>query len=549
MSDSPQPAGPGPADALVAGQSVGAGRYTLVRPLGRGGMGVVWLAQDERLHEPAALKFLSADFHADPSALDSLRSETQRSRRLTHPHIIRIHDLFEPPGEAPFIAMEYVEGQTLSQLKAGRPQRVFEWEFLRPLVRQLCAALDYAHAERIIHRDLKPANLMLDAKGRLKLADFGIAVAVADSVSRVTGARSISGTPAYMSPQQLDGEPASVSDDLYALGATLYELVTSKPPFHSGDIAHQTRTQDPAPVEHRLAELGIGTPVPSEVSDLVLACLAKDPKSRPASAAEAARRLGMALAPDSAEAARPSADARHAEDSRQATRRSRTAFWLAVVLLAAMGVTAWMVTDDVPSAPTGGAEAGKSLGDGWLLLYEKPLRKWTEEPDRWKVAPDGTIIGVGNKVGMLRTGESFTNFIFFAEAKLAPGANGSVFLRARKQKKGPPRTYIVMLGNTHKGYRKTGSIIDRTELTESPVKDDEWFRLQTTAIGRRIVVSINDRIVVDLVDENPISLSGGIVLWHPGGSVVMFRRPQVKELPVEEAGALAEARKFVSGLR
>src|SRR5271154_4718932 len=152
---------------LQPSHKVGAGRFTLVRPLGRGGMGEVWLAQDERLREPVALKFLPPEVRADPAALDDLRRETAKSHRLTHPNIVRIHDFHEPEGEPAFISMEYVEGWTLTAVRVEQPSRVLSWDYLRPRVQQLCAALDYAHFENVIHRDLKPGNIMVDTRGRL----------------------------------------------------------------------------------------------------------------------------------------------------------------------------------------------------------------------------------------------------------------------------------------------------------------------------------------------------------------------------------------------
>ena len=281
--------------ALQPGQRVGSGRFTLVRLLGRGGMGEVWLAQDERLHEPAALKFLPSEVRNDPVALDDLRRETARSHRLTHPNIVRIHDLHEEPGGLAFIAMEYVDGPTLAALRLDQPERVLNWDFLKPLVQQLCAALDYAHGEKVIHRDLKPGNIMVDSKGRLKLADFGIAATVSDSVSRVSGRHATSGTLPYMSPQQLAGKRPSVADDIYALGATLYELLTSKPPFYTGDLTHQVLHEPPEPLDERLAGLELANPVPPDGAALIMACLAKEPAQRPQSARAVAEWVGLEL--------------------------------------------------------------------------------------------------------------------------------------------------------------------------------------------------------------------------------------------------------------
>jgi serine/threonine protein kinase len=283
--------------ALQPQKSVGAGRFSLLRALGRGGMGEVWLAQDERLHEPVALKFLPSEVRADPVALDDLRRETARSHRLTHPNIVRIHDLHEEPGGMAFIAMEFVDGPTLASLRLEQPSRVLPWDYLVPLVQQLCAALDYAHGEKVVHRDLKPANVMLDSRGRLKLADFGIAATVSDSVSRVSHRHATSGTLPYMSPQQVAGKRPQVSDDVYALGATLYELLTSKPPFFTGDITHQVLHEPPEPPDERLAGLELANPIPPDVAALIMACLAKDPAQRPSSARAVAEWIGLEITP------------------------------------------------------------------------------------------------------------------------------------------------------------------------------------------------------------------------------------------------------------
>jgi serine/threonine protein kinase len=233
------------------------------------------------LRELVALKFLPPQICFDPAALEGLRRETLRARKLSHPHIIRIHDLNDVPDEPTFISMEYVDGPNLHALRAHRPSRVLTWKFLAPLVRQLCLALDYAHGERVIHRDLKPANLMLESNGRLKLADFGLARVITDSMTRLSGQAHTSGTVGYMSPQQAAGRKPQVTDDLYSLGVTLYELLTSTPPFHSGDISYQVHNITPDPMSQRLAELELNNEIPPEVSAMVMACLAKEPEQRP----------------------------------------------------------------------------------------------------------------------------------------------------------------------------------------------------------------------------------------------------------------------------
>ena len=261
------------------------GRYTLQRELGRGGMGLVWLALDEKLDEQVALKFLPDLVARDREAIAELKDETLCCRKLRHPGIVAVYGFEEEAGAAA-IVMEYVDGATLSDLKIEQPGRFFEVAQIQTLVSQLCDALDYAHRDaRLVHRDIKPRNLMLGADGRLKLMDFGLARTVADSLSRVSVKNAASGTPPYMSPQQISGRSATVADDIYALGATLYDLLTGKPPFLGVNIYEQVKSEIPPRVSERRAELGIGTaPIPRSWDETIAACLAKDPAQRPQSA-------------------------------------------------------------------------------------------------------------------------------------------------------------------------------------------------------------------------------------------------------------------------
>ena len=277
---------------FAAGQRI-LNRYTFVRILGRGGMGVVWLARDDELEREVALKFLPELVVHDRAVLDELKRETRRSLALTHHNIVRIYD-FAQGEECACISMEYVDGATLSSLRVDRPDKVFEVEELGPLLQQVCDALQYAHAQaRIVHRDLKPSNLMVNARGDVKVADFGIARSLTDSVSMLTMARGTSGTLAYMSPQQLDGERVSELDDIYALGATLYELLTGKPPFYSGQIDRLVREKVPPTLAARRTDLGVTSKasIPPHWEEAIAACLAKDPAARPRSASELKERL------------------------------------------------------------------------------------------------------------------------------------------------------------------------------------------------------------------------------------------------------------------
>jgi formylglycine-generating enzyme required for sulfatase activity len=278
---------------LSRGQKV-FNRYTLARILGRGGMGVVWLARDGDLDRNVALKFLPESVAHDAEAAADLKRETRRSLELTHPNIVRIYDFVHDEHYAA-IAMEHIDGRSLSALKAEKPNGCFEVEEIRSWVQQLCAALDYAHGHgKLAHQDLKPANLMVNSKGQLKVTDFGIARSIADSVTRITADDTIGGTLVYMSPQQLNGQKPSPSNDIYSVGATIYDLLTGKPPFYTGALAHQIEKNDPPRMAQRRAELEVpGQPIPEEWEETILASLAKTPEDRPASAAELAQRLGL----------------------------------------------------------------------------------------------------------------------------------------------------------------------------------------------------------------------------------------------------------------
>jgi len=222
------------------------GRFRLMRRIGSGGMGDVWLAEDTELHEQAAIKILRDTLVGDSEALGDLKKEVAVTRKLRHPNIVAVFDLHIESGLY-FIVMEYVEGCTLAHAlaKRGIP---FELAEILPWARQMATALDYAHQQGVLHRDVKPANMLLTHDGTAKLADFGIARIAEDTETKVTG-REASGTLPYMSPEQLMGEPCDNRSDLYSLAASLYELLSGKPPFHTGSIATQIQFKPPQQID------------------------------------------------------------------------------------------------------------------------------------------------------------------------------------------------------------------------------------------------------------------------------------------------------------
>jgi serine/threonine-protein kinase len=249
-------------------------RYRIVGLLGRGGMGEVYRADDLKLGQPVALKFLPEALEDDPSRLSRLLGEVRLARQVSHPNVCRVYDIDELSGSH-FMAMEYVDGEDLASLlrRIGRlPQ-----EKALEIARQICAGLAAAHEQGILHRDLKPANVMLDGRGRVKLTDFGLA-----GLDEGIEAGDIrSGTPAYMSPEQLAGREVTQRSDIYSLGLVLYEIFTGKRPFDGktvAEIAQQQQQTVPTSPSSHVSDMD------EIVEQVILRCLEKEPGARPMSA-------------------------------------------------------------------------------------------------------------------------------------------------------------------------------------------------------------------------------------------------------------------------
>jgi Protein kinase domain len=256
-------------------------RYRIIGLIGRGGMGEVYRADDLKLGQPVALKFLPDRLSSDKALLDRFFAEVRTSRSVAHPNVCRVYDIGEVDGSH-FLSMEYVDGEDLASLlrRIGRlpPDKALE------LSRQICAGLSAAHERGILHRDLKPANVMVDGRGRARIMDFGLAVAAEEAGTE----SEIGGTPAYMAPEQFAGKGASVRSDLYALGLVLYELYTGKRAFDAGSLADYRRkhTEDPPTSPSALVP-----GMEPAVERAILRCVEKDPAQRPSSAARVAAAL------------------------------------------------------------------------------------------------------------------------------------------------------------------------------------------------------------------------------------------------------------------
>lgn len=279
------------ADATVLAWKQGRrvfGRYRMEELLGKGARGVVWRVKDEMLERQVALKFLPPVLAGSGEELAALKRETRRALELTHPNVVRIHDFLQGEGLAA-ISMEWVDGPTLATVRRKAEGGHLTCAEVASWLGGVGAALDHAHrVAGLVHRDLKPANVLLTAKGVAKVADFGISAPLTDSTLRVSARRYSSGTLLYMSPQQLNGEVPQVADDVYSLGAMLYELLTGKPPFYQGEVRAQIESVCPPSLAERRRELGVAgrDEIPESWERWVAACLQKDPAARPASAGE-----------------------------------------------------------------------------------------------------------------------------------------------------------------------------------------------------------------------------------------------------------------------
>ena len=279
--DSPGRLSTSPDDRKLTPGAVLGGRYRIISLLGKGGMGEVYRADDLTLGQQVALKFLPRTLASNSHALARLRSEVRLARQVSHPNVCRVYDIGESEGDI-FLSMEYVDGEDLASL-LRRIGRVPSDKAIE-VARKLCAGLAAAHHKGVLHRDLKPGNVMLDSRGEVLLADFGLA-AVADQVE---GAEVRSGTPVYMAPEQMAGEEVTVRSDIYSLGLLLYEIFTGKRPFESDTLAGLARARtdtSPASLTSLVRDLD------PAVERIILRCLEPKPSNRPASALAVAAAL------------------------------------------------------------------------------------------------------------------------------------------------------------------------------------------------------------------------------------------------------------------
>jgi serine/threonine-protein kinase len=253
-----------------------AGRFRIVGRIGSGGMGDVYRADDHELGTSVALKFLPFELSGDPVRLERLRNEVRLARQIAHPNVCRVYDIGDADG-LPFLSMEFIDGEDLASLlrRIGRLPKDKAIE----LAREICFGVAAAHELGVVHRDLKPANVMIDGRGRARVADFGLASAI----DELGGGRdAMAGTPAYMAPEQLRGADATKQTDIYALGLVLYELFTGKRAHDVNTIAGlKDRDSSSAPPT---SPSNLVEGMDPAVERVIMHCLEIDPEERPASA-------------------------------------------------------------------------------------------------------------------------------------------------------------------------------------------------------------------------------------------------------------------------
>jgi Protein kinase domain len=387
-------------DSIQAGGftpgAVLAERYRIIGLLGRGGMGEVYRADDLKLGQPVALKFLPKRFAAEKDRLERFYAEVRIARQVSHPNVCRVYDVGEIEGQH-YLSMEYVDGEDLASLlkRIGRlpPDKALE------IARELCAGLSAAHDKGVLHRDLKPSNVMVDGRGRARITDFGLAVAAADVQEG-----EVSGTPAYMAPEQLAGKGASIRSDIYALGLVLYELSTGKKAFDAASLDDLRRKHTE---ETPTAPSAVAPGFDPAVERVILRCLEKDPAQRPSSVAKVAAALpgGDPLAAAIAAGETPSPEMVAAAGSAEQVSPKLARVLLATVvvgfaaLLALVGKTQLLAAVDSQKSPdvlrARAREILSSLGmpdrpADWAadFVRNESFVRWVSDsdrsPDRWR---------------------------------------------------------------------------------------------------------------------------------------------------------------------
>nr|WP_122825340.1 Stk1 family PASTA domain-containing Ser/Thr kinase [Georgenia faecalis] len=512
------------------------GRYEVRDLIGRGGMAEVYIGYDRRLSRTVAIKVLRSDLARDPTFQARFRREAQSAAALNHPAIVSVYDTGEDDvvtasgqsAHVPYIVMEYVEGHTVrSLLTDGTPVPIDE---AVEIVSGVLGALEYSHREGIVHRDIKPGNVMLTPTGAVKVMDFGIARAMADSAATMTQTHAVVGTAQYLSPEQARGEVVDARSDLYSTGCLLFELLTGQPPF-SGDSAVAVAYQHVREVPR--APSDIAPDIPEALDRVVLKALAKDREDRYPDAAamradlEAAARGGTVHAPavgawagaTSVMAAAPATRAMPAAVAAARTgtqvpveepeedKRSPWWVWLLVVigLVAAIGIGYLLLTRDEEPV------------DEVTVVEVPPLEGLDEPAARQAIEGEDLVFALGEPEVSDTVEEGlFTSADPAVGTEVEEGDTVTVRFSA-----GPDQIEIPdVIGRSQDQAREILAEAGLENIRTATVNDPEWEA---------------DRVAsTDPAVGEPVSPDSVVTLNLATGNVDV---PSVVDLPVEQASA------------
>jgi serine/threonine protein kinase/WD40 repeat protein len=498
------------------------GPYPILGLLGRGGMGMVFRATDPALQRTVAIKVMAPHLAAAVTSRKRFLREARTAAAVRHSHVVAIHAIDEVEG-LPYLVMQFIQGRSLQE-RLDRDGPLLPREIAR-IGLQTALGLAAAHEKGLIHRDVKPANILIeDGTEQIKITDFGLARAV-DDVS-LTQSGVIAGTPAYMSPEQASGGTVDHRTDLFSLGSVLYALCTGKPPFRAPatmDLLIRVCEDTPPPVRE------INPDVPEWLAAIIERLHAKDPGQRFQSAREVADLLQHHL--DRLEPVPLPTEPRP---------RRKRALLLAGAGVAVIGLLALVFAWPHFGQADPDTDTDGMLADGWQALFNgEDLTGWRQHPRQrgeWAVK-DGILTATGPTSHLYTTEDRYQNFHLRFEARVAPGAEGGIYLRCgygipREPGRIIPDGYEAKLSHDGPtGVPKTGSLTSLGGPVASPIKPGEWFIQEVIAEGYRFIVKVNGEQTLDVLDKMKTNARGALALQHYGPGTVEFRKVEIKELP------------------